>query len=167
MQEDFYRDVACNRNSPHRYWGIYAEIPHATTYSFIDELKSWTDGMPKDKVTLKTYSKFIGMGGLTNIEWENRQAEISLIINPALQKEGHGKEAVRLLLDQGFNHLNLDLVYGECFECGAIAFWQSIVKRYSAKTRWLRKGKVMNGQRHRTMYFEIDDEDFRKADNPV
>lgn len=22
MQEDFYRDVVCNRNSPHRYWGV-------------------------------------------------------------------------------------------------------------------------------------------------
>lgn len=103
----------------------------------------------------------IGMGGLTYIEFENRQAEISLIINPALQKQGYGKEAVRLLLDQAFNYLNLDLVYGEVYMCNpAVAFWKKLLK--PGQCRDLRKGKYWNGARRYTMYFDITKDEWNE-----
>lgn len=49
MQEEFYRDIVCNRDSRNRFFAV----------------------MDRDL--------FIGMAGLVNIEWENRTAEISLI----------------------------------------------------------------------------------------
>lgn len=49
MQERFYEDVVCDRNSRHRFYAV----------------------MHKDL--------FVGMAGLVNIEWENSTAEISII----------------------------------------------------------------------------------------
>ncbi|KKM21826.1 hypothetical protein LCGC14_1631530 [marine sediment metagenome] len=132
MQEDFYRDVVMNPHSKHKYYAIK---------------------MHEDVL--------IGMGGLTNIEWENSQAEISLIINPALQKQGHGKEAVRLLLDQAFNYLNLELVYGECYECNSAAdFWRNIGAKYDAHFAYLNKRKCYNGTHFGTVYFDVKRDDF-------
>lgn len=141
MQEDFYRDVVCDRNSKHRYWAI--RIP-------LDETQAG--------------ESLIGMGGLTFIEWENSQAEISLIIDPALRRQGHGEKAVHLLLDQAFNYLNLDLVYGECYGSNPTReFWEKVTKAYNGRITWLRKGKFWKGTRHETMYFDVARDDFRKA----
>ncbi|HIJ71134.1 MAG TPA: GNAT family N-acetyltransferase [Planctomycetes bacterium] len=133
QQEQFYHDVICNRNSPHRYWGIHE------------------DGV------------FIGMGGLTNIAWESRQAEISLILDPAKRGECRGKQAVYLLLDRAFNYLNLDLVYGECYYANTTGqhFWKTIVGDYHGKSSDLRKGKYWNGKTSMTMYFDIEKEEFQ------
>jgi len=150
MQEDFYRDVVCNRNSPHRYWGIVSE----------DEFKRHSVGYdyPAKK------GKLLGMGGLTNIEWENSQAEISVIIDPTLQRQGYGKEAVHLLLDQAFNYLNLELVYGECYlSHEGFRFWHKVVDTYKGGTASIRKGKLWDGKRYGTLYFDVSRDDFRKA----
>ena len=145
MQEDFYRNVVCNRNLPHRYFAIRERA------------------VPDDP-TPRMGDKLIGMGGLTNTEWENSQAEISLIINPQDRGQGLGKEAVRLLLDQAFNYLNLELVYGECYECNpAVDFWRNIGAKYDAHFAYLNKGKCYNGTHFGTVYFDVKRDDFRKA----
>ena len=58
MQEDFYRNVICDRRSNLRYW------------AFWDEMTSHPD------------LGFIGFGGIENIVWENRTGEISLLVDP-------------------------------------------------------------------------------------
>lgn len=134
QQEDFYRDVVCNRNSRHRYWGIYSP------------------------------DVLIGTAGLTFIEWENRQAEISLILAPTLQKQGYGKQAVHLILDQAFNYLNLELVYGECYKCNqAWQFWEAFIVNTNDSCCELRKGKYWKGKRYETLYFDITKEEFNKC----
>lgn len=104
MQADFYDNVISNRDSKHRYYAIVRD----------------GDGS-------HAASAFIGMGGLTNIEWENGRAEISLIINPEYRNQGHGKEAVRLLLAEGFDNMSLETVWGEVYYCGNVRFWQKLV----------------------------------------
>lgn len=143
MQEEFYRDVVCNPKSPHRYWAI-REKPRVTTVASMCD------------------SNLIGMGGLTNIEWENSQAEISLIINPSLQSKGYGTEAVKLLLDQAFNHLGLNLVYGECYYCNESGydFWQ---RCGPGRIETLRKGKFWNGKHYQTTYFDFEKGDKARA----
>lgn len=137
QQEKFYEKVICNPNSPHRYWGIW----------------------DADKTTIR----LIGMGGLTYIEWENRQAEISLIISPQYKHTGYGTEAVCLLLDMAFNRLNLELVYGECYYCNpaGIEFWKKIAG--ADNCRDLRKGKYWKGKSCYTLYFDITKEEFNET----
>jgi RimJ/RimL family protein N-acetyltransferase len=68
----------------------------------------------------------IGMVGIVNISLENRSAEISIIINPTKQGTGYGKRSVDMLLDKGFNELNLENIYGECYENSAhVGFWEN------------------------------------------
>jgi len=92
MQEKFYHDVICNRNSNARFWGIFAEVGNI-------------------------YPSLIGMCGLENISWENRNAEISLILNPEYIMDKYGKEAIRLLLHEGFMSMNLENIFTEVYDC--------------------------------------------------
>ena len=143
MQEDFYEGFVSVGSSRHRFWAIYeARLLSAKCYEDV----------------------LIGMGGFTEIEWENSQAEISLILDPEHREKGYGQKAIERLLEQAFNHMHLDLVYGECYNCNAaIIFWERIVEKYRGTTRWLRKGKFYQGRRYETMYFDIDSGAFNDA----
>lgn len=99
---------------------------------------------------------FIGMGGIINIEWENRLGEMSLIISPELRKMDLGKVAVRLLLEFGFNTLNLENIWGECYFCNpAIKFWEKIIKEYYGYHTTLVNRKYWEGNYYGSLYFNI------------
>lgn len=147
MQEDFYKRC-CDRNSPHRYWAIVDDSVEAKNKNF----------------------PLIGMGGITYIQWENRIGEITLIIDPEKRNDGIGKQAVDLLLDQGFNYLNLRTVFGEVYACNdAVSFWKEITDKYTKTnfTNWLmlRNRKYWSGVYYSGFYFSIDKDDFNKIHN--
>jgi RimJ/RimL family protein N-acetyltransferase len=130
QQQDFYKNIICNRDSKHRYFGI-----------FITENKNM----------------FIGMGGITNIEWENGIGEISLILDPEFTGKGYGKESVRLLLDKAFNEMRLDNIYGECYECNKnIGFWERIIVLYDSYKTYLPFRKFYNGKYYNSLYFNFN-----------
>jgi RimJ/RimL family protein N-acetyltransferase len=132
MQEQFYRDLVCNRNARTRYLGIHMDH------------EGWVD------------EELIGMCGLENIELENRRAEISIILNPKYQGKGYGKQAVELLLKQGFAWMNLGSIWGECYLCNpAIDFWRSICRQYMANTATLPKTKYFDGKYYGSLHFTI------------
>ena len=134
MQEDFYRDVICNRNSPHRYWSIITEPEEFGKTPF-----------------------FIGFGGITNIQWENRLGEISLIISPSLRQGGLGQKAVDLLLDKAFNYMNLHTVCGECYCCNpAKDFWKEVNRECGGTWAYLPDRKYWNGSYYNSLYFSFD-----------
>ena len=142
QQEKFYEEVICNRNSAHRYWAIVGET---------------------EICGHKRSCVLVGMGGLINIEWHNRLAEISLIINPKLRDKGYGEKTVDLLLDQAFNYLNLQTVFGECYLCNpSWEFWGDITDKYNGKTLHLPKRKFWKGTYYDSLYFSIDKVDFNK-----
>jgi RimJ/RimL family protein N-acetyltransferase len=58
---------------------------------------------------------FVGVCGLTSIDHINSRAEFSLYISPSEHGKGHGKAALRTLVDHAFNDLNLNCVWGETF----------------------------------------------------
>lgn len=144
MQKIFYEDVVCDRNSPHRYWAI--------------EL----DKEPADLSNGLNQSWFVGMGGITYIQWENSIGEISLIIKPDTRCGGIGKNAVDLLLDKAFNYLNLHTIFGEVYKSNVqgVKFWQSITAKYNGFTTALPNRKFWNGEFHYSLYFSIDRDDF-------
>lgn len=55
----------------------------------------------------------VGTIGLSHIDWRNRTAEFSwfLIGEAKYRSWGYGKEAIFLLLDYSFNHLNLNRIW--------------------------------------------------------
>ena len=127
MQEDFFYSVINERNSNNRF------------YSIIDE------------------DKFIGMVGLVGISLENRNAEISIVIDPLQRGMGLGKKALKLLLDMGFNKVNLENIFGECYWCSpALDFWRKTCEDYKVKLQVLPARKFYNGKYFDSIYFNFN-----------
>lgn len=115
-----------NRNSPHRYWSIYDN------------------------------NELIGFGGLTNIEWENGLAEISLILGSTFRGKGLGRRAVNLILDTGFGCMGLKTIYGECYECNsAVDFWGAVTKEHGGYITTIPRRKLWQGQLYDALHFSI------------
>ncbi len=106
----------------------------------------------------------VAFGGLTYIQWENRIAEISLIVNPDLQRSGVGSDAVDMLLEEAFNQLNLKTVFGECYKSNpSVDFWFRLVEKYDGYSTILKNRKYWNGEYYDSLYFSTDADDYRAA----
>ena len=134
QQEAFYQSLQ-NRDSPNRYWVVGSE-----------------------------YSGCVGLVGLTNIEWYNGCAEISLIISPNERGKGIGKETVRLVLEQAFMYMRLHQVYGEVyFSNPGIDFWRRVVDNYGGYSTVLPDRKWWDGKYWKSLYFSILADHFPKS----
>jgi len=60
----------------------------------------------------------IGTVGLTNIDWRNRTAEFGRFMIPDVKYrgKGYGRKAIDLVLEYGFDHLNLHRIYLDTLE---------------------------------------------------
>jgi len=133
MQDDFYDRVARDRHSEDRYW----EVKHL--------IHVHGEGM---------CIQFIGLGGLTDIEWENRLAEISLFISPHEQGKGYGRTAVKLLCEEGFDHMGLETILGEAFLCNPNwKFWDKLTDEFMGFKTQLPDRKFWAGQHYPSLYF--------------
>lgn len=135
QQDEFFKNVICDRNSHHRYWGIAN-----TSHNYV-----------------------VGFGGLTNISWENGSAEISLIIDTARHGRGLGQQSVALLLREGFDVMRLGVIYGECYHTNerTVSFWSQLTEKYGGITVTLPDRKFWNGDYYSSMYFSINHDDWR------
>ena len=56
--------------------------------------------------------KLIGNCSVFNIEWTNRSAELGIVIGEkSVWNQGYGTETMKLLLQHGFETLNLNRIY--------------------------------------------------------
>lgn len=139
-QEAFYRDVVCNRNSPHRYYAALCPTHY---------------GSPKHEVEYDR-DEFVALVSLENISWENGHAEIGLLVDPARRGRGIGREAVRLVLDKAFGELRLLTVWGEAYKgVGHAEFWMHVVDAYGGETTAWARRKFWNGTLHNALLFTI------------
>jgi len=139
QQEDFYNKVVCDRKANSYYWSIYQE--------------------EKDVLGV-----LIGFGGIQNIEWENSHGEISLIMHPECRGRGLGEEAVNLLLDQGFNYLGLETIWGECYLCSpAIKFWTTLTKKNTWYSTILINRKFWKEQFWNSLYFGVSNVQYNES----
>ena len=132
--QEDFYDSLCSRTSVHRY------------------LELWHDG------------QFIGLGGITYIQWENRCGEISLILAPDSRGRGLGRDAVAELYRVAFNELNLNMVFGECYRCNdAWEFWSVLNDEYVGNQCILKDRKYWEGQYHDSLYFSVTKEQYEKS----
>lgn len=80
--------------------------------------KEWLERIQKDPCIkmfgiLEPAGAFVGTCGLTSIDYVHRKAEFSCFIAPEHQSKGYGKAALIELFNYGFNHLNLNRIWGE------------------------------------------------------
>lgn len=119
-----------NRGSRHRYWSI------------------------------RQGEILVAVGGLTDIQWENSIAEITLVVDPSKQGQGLGRQAVELILAEAFNRLNLQTVFGEVYACNdkGHSFWANL-NTVTFKTN-LPNRKYWDGKYWPSMYFSWDRHDY-------
>lgn len=127
MQGDFYDNVICNRNTNNRYWSIYND-----------------------------YGNFVGLGGITNIQWENGLAEIALHISPEHGGKGYGRRSFQMVLAEAFGNMGLKTVYGECYECNpAIEFWVKMTKEHGGYLTMIPRRKLWQGRLYDALHFTV------------
>jgi RimJ/RimL family protein N-acetyltransferase len=125
-QQEDFYVTLCSRASPHRYYEL------------------WHDG------------SFIGLGGITHIQWENRCGEISLILAPDSRGIGLGRRAVAELYRTAFNELNLNMVFGEVYGCNtAWTFWIQSTDSYGGYQTDLPARKYWRGSYCGSTYFSV------------
>lgn len=154
MQEQYYRDVICNRDSRTRYWALSDSTAPIAWDNDFRPLPRWD---------------LVGYGGLENISWENGNAEISLLIGPEYRGRGYGRKAVLLFLREAFERMRLHSVYGECYKCGPWQFWEKMFGHYPesdirvmGNTTWLLDRKFWDGKYWPSFYFTFYRGDYEK-----
>ena len=132
MQKDYYQSHVVHGQSRHRLF----------SFTMLDK----NEGV----------SRPVAFGGLQDIQWENRLAEISLIVDPAYRGEGIGKAAVQLILDYAADILGLRNIWGECYECNpAMSFWDALVVKFNGYKTMIPERKFWEGKFWDSMYFNI------------
>lgn len=84
--------------------------------------QDWFNNMKKNDMPLSIFEKghnklnIIGTIGLYNIDARHQKAVWRIRIDKSSQGKGYAKEAIGLLLDYGFNTLNLNKIISESME---------------------------------------------------
>lgn len=97
----------------------------------------------------------IGSCGLHHIDQVNSRAEIGIYIGDDKQQDqGYGTEAVLLLLDYGFQILNMNSIYLQAYSFNTRAI--NCYERCGFKTGGrLREARLINGQKYDHVYMDI------------
>ncbi len=106
---------------------------------------------------------YLGGIGLHKINWENRSAEVGIVIG---KKEywgkGYGTDAMLAILEFAFNHMNLHRVYLQVYDFNARGI-KSYEKCGFKKEGVLRDDRFSRGQYHDTIIMGILKEEFKKT----
>jgi hypothetical protein len=133
QQYKFYDEIVCNRDSPHRYWGV------------------------------EEGGQLVGMVGITYIEWENRRGEVAILIDPQKRGGGYGKRALWLLLEQAFDRMGLASVYGNVYLCNPyLGWWGHWIGKYDWYTYYVPKAKWWSGKWEMALGFVVTSEHWEK-----
>jgi RimJ/RimL family protein N-acetyltransferase len=100
----------------------------------------------------------IAAAGLNNIQWENRTAEISLIVDPEAAGHGVGHEAATIMLEHAFMVMGLNTVMGEVYHCSpGLGFWQRFLEQWLGKVKTMTapERKFFGGKFHDSTLFYI------------
>lgn len=112
-------------------------------------------------VTLEE-DKLIGTVGLEDINSVNRSAVLGIFIgDDKYRSKGYGTEAIRLLLDYGFNYMNLHSIKLNLMSANERAY-----KCYSKcgfkETGRIRENVFVNGKYYDTITMDILDREFKE-----
>lgn len=108
-------------------------------------------------------NELIGTVSLEKIDNINRIATLGIFIgNKEYQSKGYGAEAIRLILDYGFNYMNL-----HCIKLQLLSFNQRALKCYKKcgfkEMGRIRESKFVNGKYYDTICMDILRSEFTES----
>jgi RimJ/RimL family protein N-acetyltransferase len=109
-------------NETYRSWFTNPDVTKYNSHGLFpmtkDSLNSFVDGLHKDHIVFKLVIKdtpgflWIGNCSLQSFNWINRSAEFAIVIGDTKSwGKGYGTRCLRLLLEHGFNKLNLNRIF--------------------------------------------------------
>ncbi|WP_024954310.1 GNAT family N-acetyltransferase [Sulfurospirillum arcachonense] len=136
------------------YWINNKELVNFNSSFFPVHLKNhieWFENIRKDKSTVifgirkKEDNELIGTCQLHSINPIHKKAELQIRLQLESSSKGYGKEALKILIDYGFNDLNLNKIYLNVFETNsrAISLYE---KMGFQKEGILRRDIFLNGK---------------------
>ena len=112
-------------------------------------------------IILKENDEVIGNVGFPKLDYINRTGEVGIFIGDKnYWGNGYGKEALELLLDFGFNLLNLNNIYLKVysFNTQAIKCYKKIGFKEAGK---LREAKIICGNKYDEVYMDMLAKEFK------
>jgi RimJ/RimL family protein N-acetyltransferase len=122
-----------------------------------------TDNQRNKTFALETKDRvYLGGIGLHKIDWENRNAEVGIVIGKKdYWNKGYGTDAMMAILDFAFNQMNLHRVYLRVFE-----FNQRGIRSYEKcgfkKEGILRQDRYRQGRYYDTIIMGILKDEFQR-----
>ena len=105
-------------------------------------------------VVLKETGKLIGVVSLYDIDPVNRSAGVGYCLNRAFWGQGYATEAVRAMLQFGFEELHLHRIYGTC-RPENIGSWRVMEKVGMRREGHLREDRWMKGRWQDSLLYAI------------
>jgi RimJ/RimL family protein N-acetyltransferase len=106
---------------------------------------------------------YLGGIGLHGIDWENRKAEVGIVIGKKeYWNKGYGTDAMMTILDFAFNQMNLHRVFLRVFEFNARGI-KSYEKCGFKKEGVLREDRYRSGEYHDTIMMGMLKNEFSKS----
>lgn len=101
--------------SAQMWWDVHASIDH--THQYMDSvLEGYYKGAPPLWVMVdKECNKVIGHIGFTSLDEENRRGEYGFVLSSDYWGKGFMVEAVKALLEYGFEGLKLERIQAYCY----------------------------------------------------
>lgn len=124
-----------------------------------------TESEEKRQFVIVTLDKdeMIGTVGLERINYINRHATLGVFIGEeAYRNGGYGTEAINMILDYGFNYLNLNSIQLDVFAFNerAIACYKKCGFKEMGRRR---QATFVNGKYYDTIQMDILKEEFKQA----
>ena len=129
------------RNDPslRSYFREFRDIPAQSHHKWFLEKMEDKNDISLSICRIDT-NALIGHTGLHNIVWVNKSAEFGIYINPVLHGQHFGGDALKTLLEYGFDELNLNRIFGEVYT------------NNTAKSKYLNMGFVEEGRLRETYW---------------
>ena len=140
-------------------------IGKSSSLTTVESEREWIENTLKENklnfaiINLEN-DELIGTCGIMNISQKDRGAEVGIFLgNEANRSKGYGAEALRLLLDYGFNYLNLHNI-----NLGVMSFNERAIECYK-KVGFKEYGRrresyFLNGKYYDHIYMDILDREF-------
>lgn len=127
-------------------------------------LKGWIDGgSVVFSIGEKLTYNVIGSVSLFNIYQMHQRATLGIFISKKYQSKGYSKEAVKLILDFGFNYRNLNII-----ELHVYSYNKKAIKLYESlgfkKCGVLRDYVFINGSFYDSYIYDMSRDEFNKSD---
>jgi len=120
---------------------VYTQMPLDIPFS-LSETQEWYERIIHDEsradfCTINTEGQLVAMHGLTDIDMDNKRAELYIVVNPERTGEGIGSESVQWLCNRGFNQHELNKIFLYTVESnnGARRFYERLGFTQEARLR--------------------------------